>query len=198
MAYGAKIYNSSGQVIIDDTEPSYHLVANFTMSGTSIGSGNFQYLYADLQDDSRPAFVELAVGDFLGSDFTRYVSTRSSLTFYSLKKASDLPNPSGYDVVFYNSSGQKTWIASASVAILNQFSVIPFNGSVTSDADHVALLSNLPYFAPAAPPNRVNVVCGVRRVSSTSYEWSGVGTGLNPFLPDVGPFPVSCLFAKSN
>lgn len=199
MAYGAKIYNSAGGVVIDDSEPSYLLSNGFTMSGTDIGNGRFQYPYSSMQDASRPTFVNLEVGDFLGAGFAGYLSFKSSLTFLSLKPANQLPDPSGYDVVFYNPQGQKTWIASLSVAVLNSFFVIPFLQTITSDADHVALLSSLPFFAPTSQDLRANVVCGVQRTSPTTYQWAGASTGVSPVLPEgVGPFPVSALFAKSN
>lgn len=200
MTYGARIYNSSGQVVIDDTEPTYLLTATFTANGTQSSFNNtlYDYNFSSFPLLTFPAFVNLNVGEFLGAGGGGFLSTQSSLQFLSLKPANEIADPSGYDVVFYNAQGQKTWMASSSVVLLNSFGSIPVNGSFASDADYVALISRLPFFArTGAQGIRIAVSVGVERISPTTYNWAGRGLGLAPDL-EVGPFPVSCIFAKSN
>lgn len=196
MSYGAKIYNTSGQVVIDDTEISYLLSQEFSLSGVSIGAGLFSYSFSSMPETALPAFVNLSVGQFLGGGASGYVSTQSSLTFLSLRPANQLPDPTGYDVVFYNDSSEKTWIASASVSVLNSFAVIPVNGSFTSDADYVSLLTRIPYFATDGSGVNVSLSTGVFRSSASLYSWQARATGSGPPV-NVGPYPVSCMFAKS-
>ena len=196
MTYGAKIYNESGDVVIDDTEVLYLLSQQFTVSGTSIGNSLFDYPFSAMPETALPAFVSIPVGAFFGGGGSGYASTESSLTFLSLKPAKDIPDPTGYDVVFYNSSSEKTWIASASVAVLNSYATIAVNGTFASDADYVSLLTRLPYFAVVAPNVGATLTTGVVRTSSTLYSWEARQSGSGPPL-NVGPFPVSCMFAKS-
>jgi hypothetical protein len=197
MSYGAKIYNSSGQVVLDDTEIAYLLSVSFTLSGSFIGDGLYAYSFASMPEVVFPTFVNLNVGNFWGPGSTGYVSTQSSVQFLNIKPAKDIADPSGYDVVFYNSLSQKTWIASSSVVVLNNFATLAVNGSFASDADYVALLSRLPYFIQVGPTNGIQYSQGVFRTSASSYSWQARPIGAGP-PQNIGPFSVSCLFAKSN
>jgi len=197
MAYGAKIFNSSGQVVIDDGDPAYLLSQQFTTSGTSIGSGLFLHSFSAMPELPLPAFVNLPVGAFLGGASSGFTSSLSSLTFLSLKPANDLPNPTGYDVVFYNAASQKTWVASESVSVLNAYATIPVNGSFSSDADYVSLLTRLPYFTLTGGSVSASLTTGVVRSSASTYSWQARYSGNGPPI-QVGPYPVSCMFAKSS
>jgi hypothetical protein len=197
MSYGAKIYNSSGQIILDDEETTYLLSLSFTQSGVFIGDGLYEYAFSSMPEVVFPTFVNLNVGNFFGPGSNGYVSTQSSLTFFNIKPANEIPDPTGYDVVFYNSSGQKTWIASSSTVVLNSFSTLAVSGSFASDADHIALLSRLPYFIQVGPTTGIVYSQGIFRTSSSLYSWEARPIGLGP-AQNVGPFQVSCLFAKSN
>lgn len=200
MTYGAKIYNTSGQAVIDSDNVTYLLSQQFTLSGTLIQNSYvetdlFSYSFSNMPEDALPAFVNLQVGHFLGGQTNGYISTQSSLTFLSLKPSSQISNPVGYDVVFYNAQGQKTWVASSAVAVMNNFATIPALGTFSSNADYVALLTRLPYFLVQGLVGR-SLSTGVLRQSSTSYAWAARTTGAAPAI-QVGPYPVSVLLAKS-
>lgn len=199
MGYGGEIYNTSGDVVLDAELNTYLVSENFTASGVLLSSGIYRYRFDDLPDLTFPAFVQLDVGEFVGALNFAFFSTQSSLNFFSLKAASDLPDPTGYDVVFYDSNGDKTWVASKSAVVLNSVETLSsFGTTVNTDADYVALLTRLPFFTPSSGGGfNIAVVTGVERISSTQYQYSGRSFGAGPPVL-VGPFPVSCMFAKSN
>lgn len=202
MTYGAKIYNDSGDVVIDDEGVNYLLTSSGTLTGSTYQYNNtlYEYSTSTFPQLTFPAFVSLAVGEFVAlSSSGGLISSQSSMEVLSLKPAKDIADPTGYDVVFYDASGNKTWMASSSIVVLNLSANVPAFGSVTSDADYVAPLTALPFFAPTGDPSIfINILQGVERTSSTTYSWAGKSTGFAPPVSGVGPFSVSCLFAKSN
>ena len=203
MTYGAKIYNDSGDVVIDDEGINYLLTSSGTLTGSVYQYNNalYEYSTATYPQITFPAFVKLNVGEFVGVGGAAggLISSQSSLEVLSLKPAKDIADPTGYDVVFYDASGNKTWIASSSIVVLNSSATISAFGSVSSDADYVAVLTALPYFQPTGNPQIFNsVLQGVERTSSTTYSWAGRGVGAAPPVSGIGPYPVACLFAKSN
>jgi len=199
MTYGARIYNSSGDVIIDDNEPAVVLSQEFTLTGTPTENNLFSYGFADMPElQTLALFANIPVGAFFGGSSFGYVSTEPSLTFLNLRPVNELPDPTtGYDVVFYNTSGEKTWMASASVSVLNSFTTVSVNGSFPSDADYVSLLTRLPYFAVVGQGVGEIFSIGIVRTSPSLYSWGRRSLGRGPAI-NVGPFPVSCMFAKSN
>lgn len=200
MSYGGKIYNAASEVVLDAELNTYLVSESFTASGVLHGSSTtlYRYNFDDLPNLTFPAFVRIEVGEFVGAQNFAFFSTQSSLDFFSLKPASDIPDPTGYDVVFYDGDGNKTWVASKSVVVLNSVETLSFSSpTVNTDADYVAPLTRLPYFTPAPGGGfNIAVVTGVERISSTQYEYSSRSLGAGPPVL-IGPFPVTCMFAKS-
>lgn len=194
MSYGIRVVNANNEVVIDDTLPSYLLSQSATLTGTAEPNGLFSYSISG--GLGIPAFVEMEVGDFLGASSNAFFSLKSTLSFKTIKPANELPNPTGYGAVAYNTSGQKTWFANADVAVLQDFQTIPVSGSYNTDANFVALTTRLPLFFQGGGGQFFTSIHGINRVSSTQYIWQSRALGLGPPF-NIGPFPVSALFAKN-
>jgi len=197
MSYGIEIRNSSGDVIIDNDNPAYMLSLSDTISGTSIGGGYYIYRFGNELPSEPFVFTKMSVGDFWGSAQDGFVSNQSTREIRVLKQANDLPDPTGYGLVVYNSSGEKVWFANGSVALVNSSTTIAVNGSHTTSSDWVYLTTRLPYFTlPPGLTTGFSLSTGVKRVSLSQYDWSAEASRTGPPL-NVGPFPSSCVFANS-
>lgn len=197
MSYGIEITNSSNEVIIDNDNPTYMLSLSDTVSGTSIGGGYYIYRFGDELPPEPFVFTKMSVGDFWGSAQDGFASNQSTREIRVLKQANDLPDPTGYGLVVFNSSGEKVWFANGSVALVNSSTTIAVNGSYSTSSDWVYITSRLPYFTtPPGSTTGFSLSTGVNRVSSSEYEWAAEASRTGPTL-NVGPFPASCVFANS-
>lgn len=194
MTYGIEVKNENNEVIIDSNFPAYFLFQEVTVSGVASVNNLFRYDFSTIP--AFPAFVQVDVGDFFGANPAGYWSFKSSLTFKAIKTADEMPDPTGYGAIAYNSSGIKTWFANGPAVVLKDFFTISVNGSYTTDADWVSILTRLPMSRPVGLNQRLNVIQGVERTSTSEYIWTGRDAGFAPNF-EVGPWPLSCLFAKS-
>jgi hypothetical protein len=203
MSYGIQIFNQNNQVILDSETPAYMLSSEGTFYGTSpFVRNNITYYTYDLS--SLPSgylrFAKLYEGDSIysgnQSNFAGLlVSNKPSLEIKIAGAANLFPDPTGYGLVSYNTSGQKTWFANAPVAVIEANAELPFfQGTFATTAEWVALTSALPWWSQIGPSTWGGRITGVKRYQGY-YQWDALFDGLRPQV-NVGPFSVSAIFAK--
>jgi len=195
MSFGINIKNTNGDLLIDQTLTAYMLSDSGTVSGQDIGGGYYLYERGVEVPNIREVFIQCDVGEFLGTSTTGFVSTQSTIDYRALKLAKDLPDPTGYGLIVYDDLGQKVWFANGSVAIMDSSAKIDVSGSYTSSSDWVYITTVLPYYTFGGGAYR-SLVQGVRRTTSSNYDWAAENDSLGPSLT-VGPFPVFCAFASA-
>lgn len=163
MAYGFEVYNSSGELLIDDDFPTMYLHQAGNFSGSPISSAT--------APDS-VLLVQLPVGGYAGLDLNGNLYTNvASLNYRRGKLTSALsPSSTGYGVEIYNSSGQVTWSANQTTLAFGDRFTFTFTAAQFTTAEVTCLEEwfVIPGSLYVAKPNTTLYLRGVWAVERTA------------------------------
>lgn len=144
MAYGFIAKNGSGSTVINDTDPVYVAVRSGTLTSYTTPYSPSLRQFSAVGTGAEPSGTEvvaitLGVGDWVvfsnhdlnGYDpvFTpwlyNFLTNRSTLPYTIFDKRTTLPNPTGFGMAVYNSSGQCVWDAESSMSYISNWAHIP-------------------------------------------------------------------------
>lgn len=126
MSYGFRILDSSGNVKVDDTIPTYYKGAS---SSISLQSGGVTFLNPDSRAFEFPVGSSIYQGYFptTNTQTTQvYLYARgsggsvpSSINSFLIRDFSQAPAPTGYGIAVYNSQGDVTFSSGQQTAIVS-------------------------------------------------------------------------------
>ena len=145
MSYGFIATNSQGQTVINDSQPLYvqKRSGNLPSFGTTnIGVNKFNTSSSANAVVSSGEILMLScnVGSWItfnlpvGNDpnfIGEFCSNQTSLSYKVFGPRTDLPNPTGYNMAVFNTSGQCMWDAQSTAVRINNGGRIP--GSTTAN-----------------------------------------------------------------
>lgn len=134
MAYGFRVTNANGEVVIDDQ----HAVLTSSGEGSSVQnrtrSGVYQHyaLLNALPNDAIYAF-KLDVGQRIAmseypqasGDMPQVCANFTPVTYHTLIPRNELSNPVGYGMAVYNAAGQVMWDAESSICKVASAGTVP-------------------------------------------------------------------------
>lgn len=131
MAYGFISTNSSGDTVINDSQPQMVLARSGSMSSSTTNSAGVYEI--SLPSGATPTAGEIvvfsvSVGEWVSTSFSAsgsIYSSASSVGYYVFESRLNKSNPTGYGMAVYNSSGQCVWNAEDVVNRVNNAGVIP-------------------------------------------------------------------------
>jgi len=154
MTFGARIYNSSGEVLLDDEYPAMVLDASGTSTGSLYDSSSpwlssdgsatsAQYLH-DYSAAEEIRFYQIPVGSWLAFSVShgKYVSDQQNLTF---RNASVNYTASGYGLALRDASGSLVYSANESLVPLKDAYDLDNSGSLGGGFTYTGVNESLEY-----------------------------------------------------
>lgn len=129
MAYGFISTNSSGDTVVNDTDPQMVLARSGSASGSTNAAGVYEI---SMPSAAQPAAGEVvvysvSVGNWISTSFTYnfLYSNVSSVSYYVFESRLNITTPTGYGMAVFDASGNCVWNAEDVVNRVNNAGVIP-------------------------------------------------------------------------
>lgn len=187
MAFGFQVFNSAGEVVVNDTDYTIQMKRELTKTGTAVSGvpGSVWLFDHTFLDTSNFLFFNLSVGDAVAVDPfqpTRFYANKSSMLVREVQVSRLITPGQGYGLEVYDMNGNCTYSASENlIAVKNWWDSSPNTGNtvgapginVTTNGEGWFAIPRPGFWTFAPDSSRYDIALGVER-DATNHIKTGV------------------------